>query len=137
MMALEPMHPGCAARCTFLNNLDDALGIIDAIGCPHVKLLLDTYHLGQENGLVERIPEIAPQIALVQLGDAKCPPKGEQNRCRLGDGTVPLRQIVCALRQAGYDGFFDVELLGEDVEALDYHSLLAHAKEAFARLMTL
>ena len=71
----------------------------------------------------------------MQLGDAKRPPQGEQNRCRLGDGIVPLRQIVCALRSAGYDGFFDVELLGEDIEALDYHRLLAHAKEAFAELM--
>ena len=135
VMALEPMHPGCAAQCTFLNNLDDALSIIQAIDRPQVKLLLDTYHLGQDPGLVQRIPEIAAQIALVQLGDAKCPPQGEQNRCRLGDGVVPLRQIVCALRSAGYDGFFDVELLGEDIEALDYHDLLAHAKEAFADLM--
>ena len=110
--------PGLRAQCTFLNNLDDALGIIQAIDRPHVKLLLDTYHLGQDPGLVERIPQIASQIALVQLGDAKCPPQGEQNRCRLGDGVVPLRQIVCALRRAGYDGFFDVELLGEDIEAI-------------------
>ncbi len=135
VMALEPMHSGCAAQCTFLNNLDDALGIIQAIDREHVKLLLDTYHLGQDPGLVERIPEIAPRIALVQLGDAKRPPQGEQNRCRLGDGVVPLRQIICALRGAGYDGFFDVELLGEDMEAMDYHGLLAHAKEAFADLM--
>lgn len=136
VMALEPMHPGCAAQCTFLNTLDDALGIIHAIGHPYVKLLLDTYHLGQDPCLVERIPQVASQIALVQLGDTKHPPRGEQNRCRLGDGVVPLRQIVCALRQAGYDGFFDVELLGEDIEALDYLALLAHAKEAFADLMT-
>ncbi len=135
VMALEPMHPGCAARCTFLNNLDDALDIIQTVDRPQVKLLLDTYHLGQDPGLVERIPQIVSQIALVQLGDAKCPPRGEQNRCRLGDGIVPLRQIVCALRSAGYDGFFDVELLGEDIEGLDYRGLLAHAKEAFAELM--
>ena len=135
VMALEPMHPGCAARCTFLNNLDDALEIIQAVNRPHVKLLLDTYHLGQEPGLVERIPQIVPQIALVQLGDAKRPPRGEQNRCRLGEGIVPLRPIVCALRSAGYDGFYDVELLGEDVEGWDYPRLLAHAKEAFAELM--
>jgi len=135
VMALEPMHPGCAAQCTFLNNLDDALGIVEAIDRPNVKLLLDTYHLGQTPGLAERIPQIASQIALVQLGDAKCPPQGEQNRCLLGDGIVPLRQIVCALRSAGYDGFYDVELLGEEIEALDYYKLLAHAKKAFGELM--
>ena len=135
VMALEPMHAGCAAQCTFLNNLDEALEMIQAVGRPQVKLLLDTYHLGQDPGLAERIPQITPQIALVQLGDGKCPPRGEQNRCRLGDGVVPLREIVGTLCAAGYDGFFDVELLGEDIEALDYFDLLEHAKEAFARLM--
>ncbi len=135
VMALEPMHPGCAGQCTFLNSLDDAMSIIEAIDRPQVKLLLDTYHLGQEPGLVERIPHIAGQIAMVQLGDGKRPPKGEQNRCLLGDGILPLRQIVCALRGAGYDGYFDVELLGEEIEAVDYRCLLAHAKQAFAELI--
>jgi len=134
VMAIEPMHPGCAAQCTFVNSLDDALTILSAVDSPHVKMVLDTYHLGHCERLVERIPEIAPRIALVQLGDAKRPPQGEQNRCRLGEGVIPLRPIVCALRKAGYDGFFDVELLGEDVEAVDYRALLEHAKEAFASL---
>ena len=110
------MHSGCAAQCTFLNSLDDALSMFQAIDRTHVKLLLDTYHLGLDPGLAERIPQVAAQIALVQLGDAKCPPHGEQNRCRLGDWVVPLRQMVLHSPFAGYDGFFDVELLGEDVE---------------------
>jgi sugar phosphate isomerase/epimerase len=115
--------------------LDDALKILAAVDSPYVKMVLDTYHLGQTEQLAERIPEIVSQIALVQLGDAKCPPKGEQNRCRLGGGMVPLTQIVCALRKAGYDGYYDVELLGEDLEAVDYYDLLEHAKDAFAGLM--
>jgi sugar phosphate isomerase/epimerase len=135
VMAIEPMHPGCAGQCTFLNSLDDALAVLAAVNSPRVKMVLDTYHLGQTDRLVQRIPEIVSQIALVQLGDAKCPPKGEQNRCRLGSGTLPLGQIVCALRSAGYDGYYDVELLGEDLEVIDYHALLEHAKDAFAGLM--
>jgi sugar phosphate isomerase/epimerase len=134
-MAIEPMHPGCAAHCTFLNSLDDALTVLTAVNSRHVKMVLDTYHLGQTERLVERIPEVVSQIALVQLGDAKSPPKGEQNRCHLGGGIVPLGQIVCALRSAGYDGYYDVELLGEDMEAVDYHALLEHAKNAYAGLM--
>jgi sugar phosphate isomerase/epimerase len=136
VMAIEPMHPGCAGQCTFLNSLDDAMTVLSAIDNPYAKLVLDTYHVGQSDHLVERIPEIASRIALVQLGDAKSPPKGEQNRCRLGDGKIPLRPIVCALRAAGYDGFYDVELLGEEIESIDYLALLEHAKDAYARLMS-
>ncbi len=134
-LAVEPMHAGCAANCTFLNSLDEALRVLDAVDSPSVGIVLDTYHLGHDVSLISRIPGIASQIALVQLADAHQPPEGEQNRCRLGEGKLPLRDIVAALKASGYDGYYDVELWGEDVETCDYHSLLEHAKAAYADLM--
>ena len=134
-LAIEPMHSGCAAEWTFLTSIDETLDLLDTIGNPRVKMVLDTYHVGQEPGFVERIPELAPYVALVQLGDALRPPNGEQNRCRLGEGTIPLREIIAALKGAGYDGYYDVELLGEEIETPDYVSLLQHAKAAFVELV--
>lgn len=134
-LAVEPMHPACAAEFTFLTSLDEALALIDSVGSLQIKLALDTYHLGFDPNLVARIPEIVSRVALVQLGDAKVPPKEEQNRCRLGEGVIPLQEIVGALRAAGYDGFYDVELLGEEIETADYSLLLRHAQEAYARLV--
>jgi len=134
-LAVEPMHPACAAEFTFLTSLDDVLTLLDTVASPHVKIALDTYHLGFDPNLVRRIPEIASHVALVQLGDAKMPPKEEQNRCRLGEGIIPLKGIVDALIAAGYDGFYDVELLGEEIETADYGLLLRHAQDAFARLV--
>ena len=134
-LAVKPMHPGCAAPWTFLTSLDDTLALLAAVHHPRVKMVLDTYHLGQDGILPERIAAVAPQVALVQLGDARRPPQGEQNRCRLGEGVVPLREIVAALRSGGYDGYYDVELLGEEFEAADYHALLEHAKTAFRELV--
>ncbi len=134
-LAIEPMHPGCAVQWTFLTTADDVLTLIDKLGSPQVKMVLDTYHLGQDPSLIDRIGQIVPHLAIVQLGDAHAPPEGEQNRCRLGEGAVPLAQIIAALKDAGYDGYYDVELLGEEIETHDYDSLLEHAKEAFAKLV--
>jgi sugar phosphate isomerase/epimerase len=134
-LAVEPMHPGCAAEWTFITSLDDALALLQAVDSPWVKMVFDTYHLGQSADVVDRIAQVAPHIALVQLGDARQPPDGEQNRCPLGEGTVPLDQIVAALKAAGYDGYYDVELLGEHIETSDYRELLEHAKEAYARFV--
>jgi sugar phosphate isomerase/epimerase len=134
-LALEPMHPGCAADWTFLTSLDDVLSVIEKFGSPRVKFVFDTYHLGHEENLVARIPQCVPHVAIVQLGDARQPPQGEQNRCRLGEGRLPLREIVAALQAAGYDGYYDVELLGEELESADYHALLEHAKQAFGELV--
>ncbi len=134
-LAVEPMHPGCAADWTFLTTLDETMAMLDAVDSPQVKMVLDTYHLGQEGCLLERVSQIVPQVAIVQLGDAKCAPRGEQNRCRLGEGCVPLKEIIAALKAAGYDGYYDVELLGEELETTDYRSMLEHAKTAFAELV--
>ncbi len=134
-LAVEPMHPGCAAEFTFLTTLDDVLAILAAACHRRVKMVLDTYHVGWVPDLPQRIPSIVNHIAIVQLGDAKCPPQGEQNRCRIGEGVLPLNETVAALQAAGYDGYYDVELLGEDVETLDYPTLLHHAKNAFEHLV--
>lgn len=134
-LALEPMHPGCAAGWTFLTSLEETLELLTAINHSRVKMVLDTYHSGQDEGFTERIAEILKHVALVQLGDARHPPQGEQDRCRLGEGRVPLKEIVTALKAGGYDGYYDVELLGREIETADYHSLLRHARDAFRTLV--
>ncbi len=135
VLALEPMHPGCAAQWSILTDIDDALMLVDEIGSPHVKIAFDTYQLGFASGIVQRIAEIAPQLAIVQLGDGRRPPRGDQNRCLLGRGVVPLHPLVDALTAAGYDGYYDVELLGEDLEDVGYAAILEHAKTAFEELV--
>ncbi len=74
------------------------------------------------------------QTAIVLLGDSRQPPDREQNRCRLGEGTLPLKEIIGRLTDAGYDGYFDVELMGEELEAADYRELLEHSRDTFQRL---
>jgi sugar phosphate isomerase/epimerase len=133
-LAIEPMHPAVAADWTFLTSLEETLATLDAAGNSAVKLCFDTYHLGQAPEVIGQIPQLASRLALVQLGDAKSPPQEEPNRCRLGEGLIPLQEIVAALLQAGYDGFFEVELMGEEIEAADYNDLLAQSKSVFQKL---
>jgi sugar phosphate isomerase/epimerase len=134
-LAVEPMHLGCAAEWTFLTSIDDALGLIETLAQPGLKIAFDTYHFGRQEEIVERLPMLANQIAVVHLGDCKSPPQVEQNRSRLGDGCVPLKEIVSALTRAGYDGYYDVELMGEEIEISDYRDLLEQSKNAFAQLV--
>ena len=133
-LAIEPMHPGCAKEFTFLTGVDDVLELCDAVNSKAVKLLYDAYHLGFEEDCTARISDFANRVALVQLGDGHQPPTVEQSRCRLGEGVIPLREIVHTFLDAGYDGDFDIELIGEEIEPLDYHDLMTHAREAFAKL---
>jgi sugar phosphate isomerase/epimerase len=128
-LALEPMHPGCAGDWTFITSLEQSLELISDIDLPALRIVFDTYHLCQDDCL-PLSPATVDKIALVQLGDARRPPDGEQNRCRLGTGKIPLADVVGRLTSAGYSGDWEIELLGEDVETADYSDLLSHAKQA-------
>ncbi len=136
-LAIEPMNPGCAAEWTFLTDLDDTLGMLDAVSHPCLRLVFDTYHFGHLENVVEMAEKLAPQTALVHLGDCRVPPEREQNRARLGDGHIPLRDIAAALARGGYDGDYEVELMGEEIENSCYQELLEQSKGAFARIMVL
>ena len=134
-LAIEPMHPGCAKEFTFLTSVHEVLELRDAVGSKAIKLLYDTYHLGHEEDCAEQIAEFADRVALVQLGDGRETPSVEQSRCRIGEGVVPIGEIARAFIEAGYDGDFDVELIGEEIETIDYHELVEHAKQAYEDLV--
>jgi sugar phosphate isomerase/epimerase len=127
VLALEPMKVDCGGDFTFINCFDEALKLLDDYKSPAIGLALDTYHWGHQPMLLERLADLAPRLALVQLGDGREPPRGEPNRCLLGHGTIPLRQIIDRLTAAGYNGFYEVELMGEEIEAADYREVLAHS----------
>ncbi len=47
---------------------------------------------------------------------------------------IPLDCLVGALERAGYDGYYDVELIGEEIESCDYAALLASTRQSCQRL---
>jgi len=136
VLDIEPMHVGCAEGWTVLTSLDDAMSVIRKFNSPYLRLAFDTYHMGHDPQVVEQIAQIVPYIGIVHLADSKCPPDREQNRRQMGDGILPLPCIVKALRQGGYDGYYDVELIGEDIESCDYRELLEISKRAFHQLIS-
>jgi sugar phosphate isomerase/epimerase len=134
-LAIEPMHAVCAAEWTFLTTLGDALAVLEAVDSPSVQLGFDAYHFGADPAAISLLPKFAGRIAIVHLADGHRPSEHEQNRTRLGAGSVPLRAVVAALRAVGYDGDYDVELVGQEIEATDYRELLRHSKTAFEELV--
>lgn len=130
LLVVETIHPDLPQTDNFLASLDDALELLDRVNHPQVKLLLDLYHAGFEPDLVGRLPELAERIGLVQLADATSPPQDQEDRCLLGQGMLPLEEIVAALRQGGYEGPWEVELAGPQVESLDPLQVLKHCRAA-------
>ena len=135
-LAIEPMHAGCAGEWTFLTNLDETLALLITIDSPKLKIAFDTYHLGHDPTIVEQIARLRDRVAIVHLGDSRSAPAEEQDRHRLGHGTLPLRSIVAALREIGYDGYYDVVLMGEEIEAANYRELLETTRQSYNQLVS-
>ncbi len=133
-LAIEPMHAAVAERCTLFTTIEQTIDAIESAGCRATKLVFDTYHLGHGRMSHRRFAEVAPRVAIVHLADSRRTPRGEQNRCRMGSGVLPLADIVAALVDGGYRGYYDVELFGEDVESLDYMELISHSQRTLSRL---
>jgi len=137
-LSLEPIHRGCGSEWSFVNDLRSTLEIIETVASPQLGMVLDTYHL-MDDQIDAWLTDVAPHIDLVQLGDGRHSPTGEMNRCLLGSGCVPLRRTLARLREFGYDGPLEVELIGEDVEPVGYEAVLDHTRQhldtALAKIM--
>ncbi|MCA9193860.1 MAG: sugar phosphate isomerase/epimerase [Planctomycetales bacterium] len=135
-LALEPMHIGCSLEWSFLNTIPQCLDIIANIARPNLGIVFDCYHLAQDPSILSWLDSIVPYVKLVQLGDAKHSPVGQQNRCLLGEGHIPLSSIVHTFQSHGYNGFYELELIGQEVENLKYEQILGHTKKVAALWQT-
>jgi sugar phosphate isomerase/epimerase len=133
-LAVEPMHSEAAGDCTFLCDLNEALGLLETIGDTALKLCVDTYHSGLSPDWEKQLAAAAPHTAIVHVGDGKPPVDRDHARTRLGEGQVPLREMLAALRGSGFAGYYDVELIGTDVEPAAYPDLLRHCRTQFDAL---
>lgn len=138
-LAMEPMHASCGGEWTFLETIADTLELLDEFENPFLRIAVDTYHLGLEclesRNRIRDLANIAHRIAIVHVGDGMEFPDDEQNRCPLGDGILPVRRMIETLLEGGYDGFLDVELIGEGVEQYDYPELLRRSRKYLGELL--
>ncbi|TWT75901.1 Xylose isomerase-like TIM barrel [Posidoniimonas polymericola] len=130
-LALKPMHPACAAEWSFLTGVEEAAEVVRRCDSPRLRLVYDTYQFPLRGDSLAALCDLIPLVSLVQLADARTPHGIDLDRCPLGEGQLPVAETVRALNAAGYTGYFDAELLGPSVEAIDYATLLEHTRQAY------
>ena len=133
-LALEVIHP-LRQDLSFVNTLADAREIARAAG-RRGGYVLDLFHSGWERRLLDTVTRDAGgRIHAVQLSDYKRVTLRTMDRALLGRGILPLRAIVAALERGGYDGWYEAEIISDDVEHLGYERVLRHTRAAFGRLL--
>ena len=132
-LAVEPMHAACAGEWTLLTSLAAATELLDDYQSDALKLVFDTYHFSDVTQT--EIAAVAERTAVVHLADIASPHTVDQERRQLGDGYAPLRKIVQGFVANGFDGFFDIELLGTAPRSAEYESLIERSASCGAALL--
>lgn len=129
-IALQPVDPDFAGDGCILETLDKMLEFLTDCAHPQIGLNLDLFHLRKTPKLLERIPELLPWIRLVQLSDCHNPAT-ELDRCLLGEGKLPLQELIESLEAVGYRGFYDAPLMSTAVWNSNYNQVLEQTQQKF------
>ena len=132
-LAIESSNP-LQAELSFLRSFDEALDFVADIRSPWLGAVLETNEAWSERRLYKNIRYRTELIALVQVSDFKIGTTSVSDRAVMGDGDVPLRRIFRALSEAGYRKWYDIELVGPQIEAEGYESMLPRAMQRFEDL---
>lgn len=111
---------------THLSNLGDAYRLCDEVGWERAGVLLDSLHVFRAGTSWEELAALrSGQVSMVQFSDALAVRPADlvddsRNARRLpGDGELPLRQFVRAVRATGFDGPVAPEVLSSAVRQGD------------------
>ena len=114
-VALEPTRPQFA-HVGFVHTLRDGLALASDLG---IWLVPDTAHIWWEPDVAGLLAAAAPLSAAVQVADlAFGAPVLE--RLVPGDGGVPIASMLSVTLGAGFEGPFELEIIGGAIESEGY-----------------
>jgi sugar phosphate isomerase/epimerase len=110
---------------SFVYTVRDAIDLGRSTG---VDLVLDFNSSWYERGLAELLQANLDVLALVQICDRKLGAT-TMNRVAIGDGDLPVERLLEVVLEAGYEGVFELELLGPEIESEGYKAPIVRSLE--------
>ena len=100
-----------------------------------VGVVLELACCWYERGLAELVRDNVHMLALVQVSDYEIGTFDTPNRSVIGDGDVPLERLIAMVLDAGYDGLFDLEIIGPRIEAEGYVPATRRSLERMSEML--
>jgi sugar phosphate isomerase/epimerase len=146
--SLEPLREPCAeagitigieqtlpvrVEVGFVHSFKD---IVDVARRLDLGAVFEANYSFNERDIDETIADGIDVLATVQLDDLVPPSTIVPDRAVPGDGVIPLVRIVKECIDAGYDGPFELEVLGPRIEKEGYESVLRRSIAALNDVLT-
>ncbi|MFI9842492.1 sugar phosphate isomerase/epimerase family protein [Nonomuraea sp. NPDC051941] len=118
---VEPLHPVLAGEsvATSVADAQMLIGRSDAGG-----IVVDTWHVWWDTQLREQVRRAGGRIRIVHLSDWAAGPGAGLDRVLPGKGISDLPAICADLLDGGFGGWWELEILAENLRAEDQVSLI-------------
>jgi sugar phosphate isomerase/epimerase len=116
----------------FVHTLRDAIDLADRLD---TGVCMELNACWAERGLEATIRAGIDRIRLVQVSDFAVGTVASSQRLVPGDGDIPIERILRALLDAGYRGFFELELIGDAIVAEGYDAAVPRAVSALGAML--
>jgi len=116
----------------FVHTLKDAIDLARRLD---VGVCMELNACWAERALQQTIRAGIDRIVLVQVSDFKVGTVASSQRLVPGDGDIPIERILDFVLDAGYEGVFDLELIGDAIVAEGYDAAVPRAVAALGALL--
>ncbi|MCB2078022.1 MAG: sugar phosphate isomerase/epimerase [Novosphingobium sp.] len=114
------------------HTLDDTIRLAEIAG---ISVCIELQACWFEAGLKEKFRRAMPNTGLVQVSDYVAGDRFTPSRAVPGDGMVPLEALLGDVLEAGYNGVFDLELVGPRIEQEGPHKAAKRAAENLSDIL--
>jgi sugar phosphate isomerase/epimerase len=130
-LLLEPTNP-LRSDISFVFWQRDAMDVARAAG---TKVMLDLQSSWYERGLEQVVRGNIDLVGLTQISDYVIGTTQTGDRAVPGDGDIPLERLLAMVIDAGFQGSFDLEVMGPRVEEEGYQSAVRRSVERASELL--
>jgi sugar phosphate isomerase/epimerase len=126
------------ATPTLYADLNIALSLRDAVTLAEIAgvgIGIDTFSCWTEAGLQETLARAVPHCGLIQIADYVAGDRALPGRAVPGDGIIDIRRMVEWALAAGYEGAFEIELIGPRIDAEGNLAAVRRAAEALDAML--
>ena len=113
-VGLEPLNSSFQDDWTTITTISEAVELLDDVGSEALGITFDIWHLWEAPGLYEDVERHGDRIVAVHVSDWREPTRSWCDRVLPGDGAIDLPAVFRALREAGWDGAYDLEIFSDN-----------------------
>lgn len=134
-IGLEPLNY-IEREDSFLFTLTDAMDIIEEIDHPSLGVFIDVFHIWQEPYLMKTMQRTKGKIVGCHINDLRHENRTYCDRVLMGDGCIPIRNILEEVKRQGWDNWYDIEIFSDELWQMDSEAFLKLAQEKYRKIWT-